>query len=72
MTLNTTSASTMLDRVIDTAADNLRIAKVLVQLGFDPNNITLSGVLDRRLEIFLAHLNAASMCALAGVATTQS
>jgi hypothetical protein len=29
-----------LDRTLNTAADNLRIAKILIQLGLDPNNIT--------------------------------
>ena len=32
--------STILDRILDPAADNLRIAKILVQIGLDPNNIT--------------------------------
>jgi len=28
--------STILDRILDKAADNLRIAKILIQLGLDP------------------------------------
>ena len=32
--------SKILNRIIDKAADNLRIAKILVQLGLDPDNIT--------------------------------
>ena len=32
--------STILNRILDTAADNLRIAKILVQMGLDPSNIT--------------------------------
>ena len=32
--------STILNRILDTAADNLRVAKILIQLGLDPNNIT--------------------------------
>jgi hypothetical protein len=35
--------STILNRILDTAADNLRIAKILVQMGLDPNNITYHG-----------------------------
>ena len=66
MTFNTISMSITLDRILSTADDNLRIAKVLAQLGFDPNNITFNGILDRLLEAVLAHLNAASMCALIG------
>jgi hypothetical protein len=30
--------STILNRILDTAADNLRVAKILIQLGLDPNN----------------------------------
>ena len=30
----------MLDRILDAATDNLRIAKILVQMGLDPNNVT--------------------------------
>jgi hypothetical protein len=33
-------SSTILDRILDTAADNLRIAKILILLGLDPNNVT--------------------------------
>ena len=32
--------STMLDRILDAATDNLRFAKILVQMGLDPNNVT--------------------------------
>ena len=32
--------STILNRILDTAADNLRIAKILVQMGLDPNKST--------------------------------
>ena len=32
--------STILDRILDTAADNLRIAKILIQMGLDAGNIT--------------------------------
>jgi Cyclic nucleotide-binding domain len=66
MTFNTTSSSTILDRILDTAGNNLRIAKVLVQLGLDPNNITLNGILDRLFDALLAHIDAASICALIG------
>jgi Cyclic nucleotide-binding domain len=58
--------STALDRILDTAADNLRVAKVLVQLGLDPNNITYNAIFNRLLEILLANITLASMCALAG------
>ena len=58
--------STTLDRVLDTAADNFRIAKILVQIGLDPNNITYDALLNRLLEIVLANITLANMFALFG------
>lgn len=58
--------STMLDRILDTAADNLRIAKILVQMGLDPNNITYDALFDRLLDIVLANITLANMFALVG------
>src|SRR5713226_5472705 len=59
--------STILDRILDTAADNLRVAKILVQLGLDPDNITYDALFNRLLEIFLANITLANMFALIGV-----
>ena len=42
-----------LNRILDTAADNLRIAKILVQMGLDPSNITYDALFNRLLEILL-------------------
>jgi hypothetical protein len=58
--------STILNRILDTAADNLRIAKVLVQIGLDPNNITYDALFNRLLEIVLANITLANMFALIG------
>ena len=58
--------STALDRILNAAADNLRFAKILVQLGLDPNNITSDALFNRLLEIFLANITLANMCALVG------
>jgi len=58
--------STTLNRILDTAADNLRVAKILVQLGLDPNNITYDAIFNRLLEIFLANITLANMFALIG------
>jgi CRP-like cAMP-binding protein len=58
--------STILDRIVDTAADNLRIAKILVQMGLDPNNITYDALFNRVLEILLANITLANMFALVG------
>ena len=59
--------STILNRILDTAADNLRIAKILVQMGLDPNNITYDALFNRLLEIVLANITLANMFALVGV-----
>jgi hypothetical protein len=58
--------SSTLNRILDTAADNLRVAKILVQLGLDPNNITYDALFNRLLEIFLANITLANMFALIG------
>jgi hypothetical protein len=58
--------STILNRILDTAADNLRIAKILVQMGLDPSNITYDALFDRLLEIVLANITLANMFALIG------
>ncbi|MFH0296821.1 cyclic nucleotide-binding domain-containing protein [Bradyrhizobium sp. 31Argb] len=58
--------STILNRILDTAADNLRIAKILIQLGLDPNNVTYDALFSRLLEIVLANITLANMFALVG------
>src|SRR5882762_704081 len=58
--------STILNRILDTAADNLRVAKILVQMGLDPNNITYDALFNRLLEIGLANITLANMFALVG------
>src|SRR3954470_4769947 len=59
--------STILDRILDTAADNLRIAKILMQMGLDPNNITYEALFNRLLEIVLANITLANMFGFIGV-----
>jgi hypothetical protein len=68
MKLGNVDLSTILDRILDKAADNLRIAKILIQLGIDPDNISYEAIFDRVLEIVLANITIASMCALIGAA----
>jgi len=58
--------SNTLNRILDTAADNLRIAKILVQLGLDPNNLTYDAIFNRLLEVLLANITLANMFALLG------
>jgi hypothetical protein len=66
MNLSNADLSNTLNRILDTAADNLRVAKILVQMGLDPNNITYDALFNRLLEIVLANINLANMFALVG------
>jgi hypothetical protein len=66
MNFSSADLSTILDRILDAATDNLRIAKILVQLGLDPNDITYDAIFNRLLEIVLANITLASMFALVG------
>ncbi|WP_027568465.1 Crp/Fnr family transcriptional regulator [Bradyrhizobium sp. URHA0013] len=64
--MESNNAASILNRILDTAADNLRIAKILVQMGLDPNNITYDALLNRLLEIVLANITLANMFAVVG------
>ena len=66
MNLSIADLSTILDRILDTAADNLRVAKILIQLGLDPNNVTSDALFNRLLEIVLANITLANLFALVG------
>src|ERR1700686_4318424 len=66
MNFSSTDLSTILDRILETAGDNLRVAKILIQLGLDPNNITYDALFNRLLEILLANITLANMFALVG------
>jgi hypothetical protein len=58
--------ATTLNRILDAAADNLTFAKLLVKLGLDPNNVTYDALFNRLLELVVANINIASLCALIG------
>jgi ABC-type multidrug transport system fused ATPase/permease subunit len=66
MNFSSADLSTTLDRILDAAADNLRFAKLLVQLGLDPDNITYNALFNRLLELFLQNITLANMFALVG------
>jgi Cyclic nucleotide-binding domain len=66
MESNSADVSTILNRILDTAADTLRIAQILVQMSLDPNNITYDALFNRMLEIVLANITLANMFALVG------
>src|ERR1700755_3507854 len=54
------------NRILDTAEDNLRFAKILTQMGLDPDNVTYDAIFNRLLELFLHNINLANMFALIG------
>src|SRR5471032_2215845 len=56
----------ILNRALDRAAQNLTFGKLLIRLGLDPNTLTLDTVLSRLVEVVMANINIASMCALVG------
>jgi hypothetical protein len=66
MTPSSADLSTILNRILDAAADNLRVAKILVQLGLDPDNVTYDAIFNRLLEIVLHNITLANMFALIG------
>jgi hypothetical protein len=60
MKFSSADFSTMLNRILDAAADDLRIAKILVQMGLDPSNITYDALFDRLVKIALANVTLAT------------
>src|SRR5580698_6795355 len=58
--------SSALDRILNAAADNFRIAKILLQMGLDPNNVTWDAIFNRLTEIIIANITLANMFALVG------
>jgi Cyclic nucleotide-binding domain len=66
MNSSTADLSGILNRILDVAADNLRVAKILVQLGLDPDNVSYEALFNRLLEIVLANINLANTFALVG------
>lgn len=56
----------ILNRVLEYAAQNLRVEKLLIQLGLDPTNVTYDAVFNRLVDVAIAHINFANMLALVG------
>jgi Cyclic nucleotide-binding domain len=66
MNFSHADVSGILNRILDTAADNLKVAKILVLMGLDPDNVTYDAIFNRVFEIVLAQITLANMCALLG------
>jgi len=58
--------TSILDRIVAAAMQNLRIEKIFLQLGLDPSNITFDAVANRLLDVGLSHITLANMLALTG------
>jgi hypothetical protein len=56
----------ILNRALEYAAQNLRVEKLLIQLGLDPANVTYDVVFNRLVDIVLANINLANTLALVG------
>ena len=61
-----TDPAAILNRALEYAAQNLRVEKLLIQLGLDPANISYDVVFNRLVDIVLANINLANMLALVG------
>jgi hypothetical protein len=59
-------STTILNRILEMAAQNLRVEKVLIQLGLDPAHLTYDAVFNRLIDIVLANITVANMMALMG------
>ena len=56
----------ILDRALDYATSNLRVERLLIQLGLDPNNVTWDALLDRLLDLALVNITFSNTLALIG------
>jgi len=54
----------ILNRALDIAAQNLRVEKLLLQLGLDPTHLTYDVVFNRLVDVALANITFANMLAL--------
>ena len=66
MSAENQAPSGFLDRAIEYAAQNLRVERILIQLGLDPSNVTFEALLNRVVDITLANINIANTLALVG------
>lgn len=58
--------SAIFDRALEFATRNVRIERLLVQLGLDPNNLTYEAFFNRLLDVVLDHITFASVLAVIG------
>ncbi|MBV9557002.1 MAG: cyclic nucleotide-binding domain-containing protein [Pseudolabrys sp.] len=56
----------LVDRALERASQNLTLDKLLTQLGLDATHRTFEAAFDRLIELALANINVANLCALIG------
>jgi hypothetical protein len=66
MTSASMDLNSILNRALDVAAQNLRVEKILLQLGLDPTNVTFDAVFNRLVDVGIHDINLANMLALTG------
>jgi len=58
----------LLNQIVERAAQNLTIEKLLIQLNLDPSNITFDAIFQRLVDVAIANINIANTCALIAAA----
>lgn len=66
MSVGSLIQAAILDGLLEYATKNLRIEKLLIQAGLDPNNVTYDAIFDRVLELVLVNITISNMLALVG------
>jgi hypothetical protein len=66
MTQATFDLSRLLNHALEIAAQNLRVEKLIMQIGLDPSNVTYEAVFTRLVDITAANVNFANLMALMG------
>jgi hypothetical protein len=66
MTQATFDLSKLLNHALEIAAQNLRVEKLIMQIGLDPSNVTYEAVFTRLVDITAANINFANLMALMG------
>jgi CRP-like cAMP-binding protein len=61
-----TDIAAIVNRALEHVAQNVRVERLLIQLGLDPANITYDVVFSRLVDILVANINFANMLALVG------
>ena len=66
MSVGIVDPAAIFDRALEYATKNLRIERLLIQAGLDPNNVTYNAIFDRLLDIALANITFANVFAAIG------